>query len=211
MLRVLAVVDDDVTRQVHDGDHHGHRGKAGEERRDHAGTTDDLGERCGRLGRALGLRRHQLADALRVGPNVEREDEGDEREHARTEPRNGQDACVELVLAREDRAEDGRAEDRAHNSTAQHVGDPSRTAVGRVHVAGRRPDQQRHAAGCADEREAGDHRDGGLGRRPERGQRAAGGAEHEADRDDRDTPEAIHGPPGREGGEGRGGEEDRRP
>ena len=128
MLGVIAVLDDDVARQVHDGDHHGHGREAREERRDHARTADDLAQRRGRLRGAFLGRRDQLGDALRVRPDVQGEHEGDEGQHTCTQPRNRQDAGIELVLAGEDRTEDGGAEDRADDGAAQDVGRRARAA-----------------------------------------------------------------------------------
>ncbi|HKY13164.1 MAG TPA: hypothetical protein VJL85_07515 [Gaiellaceae bacterium] len=146
MLGVIAMLDDDVARQVHDGDHHGHGREPREERRYHARTADDLAQRRGGLRRALLRRRDQLRNALRVGPNVQSKHEGDEGQHSGTQPRKCQDARVELILAGEDRAEDSRAEDCTDDCAAQYVGDPARATVGRVHVTRGGADEERHAA-----------------------------------------------------------------
>ena len=108
------------------------------------------------------------------------------------------------------RAEDGRAEDRADDGAAQHVGDPTRATVGRVHVTRGCADEKRHAARRPDQGEPNDHRSRLLRRGAEGGQPATDCAEHEPDHDHRDAPELVHRPASREGGQGRGREEDRR-
>jgi hypothetical protein len=61
------------------------------------------------------------------------------------------------------------------------------------------------------EGEPDDHRHRLLRRGSERGERATSGTKQETHHDHRDAPEPVHRPPGREGGQSGGGEEDRRP
>ncbi|HKY13197.1 MAG TPA: hypothetical protein VJL85_07695 [Gaiellaceae bacterium] len=156
VLCVLSVVDDDVTGQVHHRDHHAHRREPGKERWDYARAADDLAQWSRRRGRSLLPAGDQLGDALRVGPNAERDPHRDEGDHAGGKPRDREHTRCELVLAREDRAEDGGTEDGAEDGADEHVRDSPRASRRWVHVAGGSPDEQRDARGGADQREARD-------------------------------------------------------
>ena len=85
--------------------------------------------------------RDQLGDALRVGPDVQSEHEGDQRKHTCSQPRNRQDAGIELVLAGEDRAEDGGA--RIAPTTAPlRTYAIARAPLGGIHVSGSGADEE---------------------------------------------------------------------
>ena len=135
--------------------------------------------------------------------------QSDEAQPPGREPRDGERVSCE-VLAREQRAEHRRTEDRAEDRAEEHERDTARSVLGRIHVAGGGPDEQRDRTGGPDQGEARNHCDGRLDLCRERRQAAAERAEHEAERDYRLAPQAVHRAPGRNGRQRRGGEEDRR-
>ncbi len=206
----MMVVDDDVPGEVHHRDHHAHAREAGEQRRDHARAAEDLEQRRRRRLLDVVVAGDQLCDLPRIGPHHQHEPERDERDPAGDEPGDRQDARVE-VLAREEREEDRRPEDRAKHGAAEDVGDSSCPPLGRVHVTRRGADEQRDAARRSDEREAEDDRHRLLRRRAERRRDTTDRSEREPRREHRDPANTIHRAAGGEGRQRGGGEEDRRP
>ncbi len=140
--------------------------------------------------------RDQLTDSLRIRSHEGCKGQRYQADPTRHEPRDRQDARVDL-FAGEERAEDCGAEDRTEHGAGKDVRDSARAPLRRIHVPRGRANQERNPTGGADEREAGDHGDGLLRRRPERGQAAADRAERKADEDDRDAAETVHRPSGR--------------
>ena len=137
--------------QRHHPDHHREARLRGEQRRDHARPAQRAraaARRAGRRPRAgRGLRRgEQLGDPARVGPH------GDARAPARRrmKPPAADHSIARpspsSVVARRQRAEHGRPEDRPEDGAEQHQRDAVRPALGRVHVARRGPREQRRAA-----------------------------------------------------------------
>ena len=122
VLAVVVIVDDDIAREVHHRDHHTEARERGEHCGPNAGPADELAQRrCRRL--RLGVARSdQLGDSLGIRTHELHHHERDECDAARREPGHGE--CVGLhFLPGEERAEDGRAEDRAEHRAEEHVGD----------------------------------------------------------------------------------------
>jgi hypothetical protein len=148
-------------------------------------------------------------DAPRVGPHRDHEREADEHEGTGREPERRERLAVE-VAAGEQRAEHQRPEDRAEHGPEQHERDAVGAMLGRVHVAGRRAGQQRRAArrAHADQPGEDDRRDVRLA--AQCGERGAERTGRETAGEHRHAADAVHQAPGRDGGQPRGGEEDRR-
>ncbi len=205
---VVVVLDDDVAAEVHHRDHHAEARQRGEHRRPHSRPHDDLPQR--RRGRAAVRRApDQLGDPLRVRPHQQNKGQRTEADPAGCQPWHGQRGSVQLAPC-EQRPEHGGTQDGAEHRAEQDVRDPARATLGRVHVAGRRADQQRDAAGPAGEQEAEDedHRRVHVGR--QRGEAAADGRQQVAARDHRPPADPVHQPARRDRRRGRRDEEDRR-
>ena len=193
LLRVVMLLDDDVARQVHHRDHHAEARERSEHGRDHAGAAEDLARAARAAAAASDASAGAMSSAIcfvsgRTSATIDAEPT---LIAGRGEPRNGERVGLE-VLAREERAEDGRAEDRAEHRAEEHVRDPARAALGRVHVAGGGTHEQRDRARRAGEDEPDDHGDRRRVVRSEGGERAADAADEKADDEHRPASEAVH-------------------
>ncbi len=209
VLAVMVVLDDDVAGQVHHRHHHRETRQRCEHRGDDTRTPNELAQRRCSRGRALVAGADDLGDLLRIGADELHHHKRDDRNPSGDEPRNGQGVGLD-VLAGEERAEDRRTENRSEDRPEQDVGDAARAAFRWIHVACRRPDQQRDAARRADAGEAQDHEGRRLGPRGESGHAAADDGEREAARHNRRASDAVHQPPRGHRGQSREDEEDRR-
>ena len=175
--RVMVVLDHHVAGQVHHRDHHAEAGQRGEHRGPHAGAAQDLRRAARRAAPGPSSRRRRRSaprSASGPGRTSSTSTSAIRLIAAGRQPRHGQRRGVDLA-AREQRPEHRGPEDRAEHRAEQHVGDPARAALRRVHVARRRADQQRDPVRRAGQREAGDHDRRRAEVRGERGQRAADG------------------------------------
>jgi hypothetical protein len=200
---------DDRSGECHQRHHHREARLGGEQRRDHSGPAQQLGERGGRARLVPVERRDQRGDPARVGPHGRHQRQPAEHDGAGSEPERRERLAVQ-VAAGQQGAEDGRAEQGAEDGAEQHQRDPAGAALGRVHVAGRGAGEQRHAARRADPGQPREHGGRRLGRAAQRRERAAGRASQVAGREHRHPPEAVHRPAGRQRGERARPEHDRR-
>ena len=211
LLRVVVVLDDDVAGQVHDGDHHAEARDRGQHRRDHTRPPQDLAERRGvgwsRLSADRGRSAprspscraerssaspHVTSDrpaAASQGPSACRRRRPCLRRAARrasgprTAPKTEPKRTNEMPRARRSGGYMSPAAVLIRSVTAPAIPANAKPVI----------EREPRAPVGADGSEA-----------------VADRAEEETDDDHRDAAEAVHGAPGWEGGQSRGGQEDRR-
>jgi hypothetical protein len=137
----------------------------------------------------------QVGDLAGVRANHQHEDERGDHEAGAGEPQRRERVAVEL-LARQQRAEHGRAEDRAEDRAEEDERDAVRPALGRVHVARGGTRQQRGSARRADAEEAQQHERREVGGAADRGEHPAERTHREARREHRHAADAVHRPAG---------------
>ena len=97
--------------------------------------------RASRPPRAARVVARRGRDRARVGADAERDREPDDHDAAGCEPGDDERVGVEL-LAREQRPEDERAEQRPEDGAEEDEGHPARAPLGRVHLGRRRAREQ---------------------------------------------------------------------
>ena len=209
LLLVPVLGHDDVAGQVHDADHDAEARQRGQKGRKHARAPEDLRERCGSgRGRGAARRSEQLGDPLRIRADGEDEGKPDDEEAAAREPGHDERLRFEVTSC-EERCKHSRPENRSEYGAEEDERDPTRPALGRIHVSGRGPGQVRNSRECSDQRQARNQREGRLRVRGEGEQAGAGQTRDIARRQDRDPAEPVHGAPGKERCDGAAGQEDR--
>ena len=210
-LGLVPVLDNHDAGQGHDPDHHREARERGDERRQHSRAAQDLAKRRG--GHIVGLAlRVPMRAAIRWGSGRTDATSTSPTAMKPAAASQGQTSASRIqVLAREERAEDGRARMAPKTAPKRTKEIPRARRRRRVHVSGRRARKQRGGARCADANEAHEHCGGKVEARcrPRRAHRRPHPAAKPVTRTGI-RPKRSMARPGGQGEEGAGPEHDRR-